>query len=197
MNAFADFENNYRTVDLISYTVTGLKPLLVKEATKGDGYVCGGMFVNRVFARYLRQTYGNDPSWSDDVLEDAVRAFEENVKKRFDGRLDKSYSINIGIQNHRPGIAHGKLRLPGEQIKGFFDPVVAEIEKLVLAQIRTTTERVKSVILVGGFGGNKYLFDKLQKAVGDGIKVSKPKNTYVLQQKTITSFSVGQANETW
>jgi len=174
----------HRTVDLISYTVTGLKPVLrVKEATSGDGYICGGMFVNRVFAKFLRDTYGNDASWSDDVLEDAVRAFELDIKRRFDGKTNKTYTIRIGIQNHRPHIQDSKLRLSGAQVKGFFDPVIEEIEKLVLAQIRATKERVKCVILVGGFGCNKYLYDRLKRAVPDDIKVSKPKSPYVRREE--------------
>ncbi|KAJ9608712.1 hypothetical protein H2200_006483 [Cladophialophora chaetospira] len=173
------------TVDLISYTVTGFntvpglnsKPVLqVEEAVRGEGYVCGGIFVNRVFAKYMRDTYGNHPSFDEEVLEDAVREFEQNVKKRFDGNISKTYKIRVGIPNGRD-ITNNNLRLSGTQVKAFFDPVIREIERLVLAQLQATNQRVKCVLLVGGFGGNKYLKTRLERAVGDGVKVSRPKNT--------------------
>ncbi len=172
-----------RTVDLISYTVTGFdttassNPVLqVEEAVKGEGYVCGGIFVNRVFAKYMRDTYGNHPSFNDEVLEDAVREFEQNIKKRFDGNVNKHYKIKVGLQ-HGQDISNGNLRLTGTQVKRFFDPVIKEIERLVLKQLQATKQRVKCVILVGGFGGNKYLMTRLQRVVGDGIHVKRPNNT--------------------
>lgn len=168
---------------MISYTVTGfnkipgLKQVLqVEEAVKGEGYVCGGIFVNRVFAKYMRDTYGSHPSFNNEVLEDAVREFEQNIKKRFDGNTAKTYRIRVGIQHGRD-ISDGNLRLSGAQVKAFFDPVIREIERLVLAQLRATNQRVKCVVLVGGFGGNKYLKKRLEIAVGDNIKVSRPNNT--------------------
>ncbi|KAK5195203.1 hypothetical protein LTR96_002795 [Exophiala xenobiotica] len=165
------------TVDLISYTVTGLDPVLqVEEAVKGEGHVCGGMFVNRVFAEYMRETYGNQATFNDEVLEDAVREFEQNIKKRFDGNVNNKYKIRVGIQNGRD-VRDGNLRLSGRQVMKFFDPVIEKIESLVLAQLRATKQRVKCVILVGGFGGNKYLKTRLESAVGDGVRVKRPKNT--------------------
>ena len=170
-------KGHFRTVDLISYTVTGLDPVLqVEEAVKGEGYVCGGIFVNRVFAKYMKDTYGNHASFNDEVLADAVRQFEQNIKQRFDGNVDKIYKIPVGIQNGKD-IRDGNLRLSGNQVKRFFDPVVKEIERLVLAQLRATKQRVKCVVLVGGFGGNKYLKTRLENVVGDGIQVKRPKNT--------------------
>ena len=59
------------TVDLITYTVSALKPLLkVTEASPGTGALCGGSFLNRRFQAYIEQKLGNEPGWDDEVLED-------------------------------------------------------------------------------------------------------------------------------
>jgi hypothetical protein len=160
--------------------VTGLTPILqVQEAATGAGYLCGGAFVNRVFARYMKETFGDNRAWSDQVLAEAVEEFEQKIKRKFTGKNDKSYSMNVGIQRDPRGIKGSKLRLSGAKVKEFFDPVVSEICKLVKAQISTTRKEVKWVVLVGGFGANQYLYDRLQREVGTTIKVKKSKNPYV------------------
>lgn len=65
------------TVDLISYTVTALKPKLeITEATPGSGSLCGSTFLNRRFAKYLEDKLGKEPGWDKDVL-DEVRDFSK------------------------------------------------------------------------------------------------------------------------
>lgn len=62
------------TVDLISYTVTALKPLLkITEASPGSGSLCGSSFLNRIFQKFLKDRFESDAAWDDDVLEE-VRA---------------------------------------------------------------------------------------------------------------------------
>ena len=59
------------TVDLISYTVSALKPMLkVDEATPGTGGLCGSTYLNRIFQSYLVAMLSSNVGWDDDVLED-------------------------------------------------------------------------------------------------------------------------------
>lgn len=59
------------TVDLISYTVSALKPKLqLSEASPGSGSLCGSSFLNRIFQRFLEEKLGNQPGWDQDVLEE-------------------------------------------------------------------------------------------------------------------------------
>ena len=59
------------TVDLISYTVTALKPLLkVLEASPGSGGLCGSTYLNRAFQEYLTAKLQNNSGWEDDVMEE-------------------------------------------------------------------------------------------------------------------------------
>lgn len=69
------------TVDLISYTITGLKPILeVQEATPGTGALCGSTFLNMRFAKFLRAKLGKEEGFDDEVLADAMEKFEKTVR---------------------------------------------------------------------------------------------------------------------
>jgi molecular chaperone DnaK (HSP70) len=46
--------------------------------------------------------------------------------------------------------------------------------KLVLEQIKATKIKVKSILLVGGFGGSQYLQERIRGAVEQHIEVIKP-----------------------
>jgi hypothetical protein len=46
------------TVDLISYRIAGLAPIVVEEATVGNGDQCGGTFVDRAFLKWLECRLG-------------------------------------------------------------------------------------------------------------------------------------------
>ena len=62
------------TVDLISYTVSALKPLLeITEASPGSGSLCGSSFLNRIFQKYLENLLSSNRDWDKDVLEDVRR----------------------------------------------------------------------------------------------------------------------------
>ena len=61
------------TVDLISYTVLSLRPILeLKEAAPGTGDLCGSSFLNRIFEQYLLENLSSNPGWDDEVLEEVT-----------------------------------------------------------------------------------------------------------------------------
>ena len=60
------------TVDLISYTVSELRPTLkVEEAASGTGGLCGSTYLNRIFEQFLIAKFGQNEGWEDDVIEEA------------------------------------------------------------------------------------------------------------------------------
>ena len=63
------------TVDLISYEVTRIDRLEVKEVTGGTGGRCGSSMLNKRFRRFLKQTHG-EKYWTDDRLVTALNDFE-------------------------------------------------------------------------------------------------------------------------
>lgn len=61
------------TVDLISYTVTKLNPIIeVKEAAPGSGGRCGSTFINGRFKDYLQFRLRHEPGWDEEVLQEAI-----------------------------------------------------------------------------------------------------------------------------
>ncbi|KAM5379619.1 hypothetical protein ACJZ2D_003813 [Fusarium nematophilum] len=63
------------TVDLISYQVTQVGKVEVKEVTEGTGGKCGSSMLNMRFRRHLKQTHG-DKYWTDERLVAALNEFE-------------------------------------------------------------------------------------------------------------------------
>lgn len=68
------------TVDLISYTVATLKPVLrMKEASPGSGMLCGSTFLNRIFQKFLEDKLGTEHGWDEEVLEEVRAATLMNI----------------------------------------------------------------------------------------------------------------------
>ena len=77
------------------------------------------------------------------------------------------------------GVRRGKLRMAGSDIRRIFDPVVDEILRLVIGQIDAMKTTVKAVLLVGGFGQNAYLRDRIRTSVNErNIEVMQSPNGY-------------------
>lgn len=69
------------TVDLISYTVIKLDPIIeVKEAGPGSGALCGSTYLDRRFKEFLQNKLGEQKGWDDEVLQDAIADFETMVR---------------------------------------------------------------------------------------------------------------------
>ena len=63
------------TVDLISYRISELKPVLkLEEAAPGSGSLCGSTFLNRIFEKFLREKLGEEDGWDEEVLEEVNRS---------------------------------------------------------------------------------------------------------------------------
>ena len=152
------------TVDLISYTVEALKPSLrITEASPGSGSLCGGSFLNRRFQKFLEDKLRNQADWDTDVLEEPMRLFEERIKRRFTGTFGEEFIIPVAglADNTGLGIKRGKMTIAGVEIRKIFEPVLKEVLRLVVNQIKATKKKTKAVLLVGGFGGSAYLRDSM------------------------------------
>ena len=68
------------TVDLISYTITDLKPILkVREAAPGTGGLCGSTFLNRRFGEFLEERLDQERGWDEEILAEAIERFDSVV----------------------------------------------------------------------------------------------------------------------
>ncbi|KAL8789358.1 MAG: hypothetical protein Q9195_006885 [Heterodermia aff. obscurata] len=146
------------TVDLISYKVSALKPLLkISEAAPGSGSSCGSTYLNRIFQKFLKEKLGSDSNWDEDVMEEAMRRFELTVKRAFNGSPGEEYQIPV------PGLRDSVTR---DVRRGRF--------RLVGSDIAATKDPVKAVLLVGGFGQSGFLRDQVRQA-GDLVEENMPK----------------------
>ncbi|KAK4141961.1 chaperone protein DnaK [Dichotomopilus funicola] len=173
------------TVDLISYTITSLKPILeVQEATPGTGALCGSTFLNMRFAKFLKAKLGKVDGFDDEVLADAMERFEKSVKRQFtlSARDDETYTIPVGglANNKELGISRGRYALKASDLRVIFEPVVQEVVKLVKDQITTSKVPIKAVLLVGGFGASNYLKERIRGALDDAsIQIMQPPNAWL------------------
>ena len=166
------------TVDLISYTVKSLSPILeITEAAPGSGSLCGSSFINRKFEEFLKDKLTSDPNWGDDILEEATRFFELSVKRRFYGNVREEFRIPVpGIYNNANlGVNRGRFHMTGAHVKDMFDPIIHEVITLIEEQMTSTKKKVKAILLVGGFGQSAYLRDRIREAVGSTEVLQSPK----------------------
>lgn len=171
------------TVDLISYTITGLKPILqVQEAAPGSGALCGSTFLNMRFAKFLKAKLGKEDGFDDEVLADAMEVFEKKVKRQFtiNAAPDETFTIPVGglANNKALGITRGRYALKASDLQTIFEPVVLEVIKLIKDQITASAVPIKAVLLVGGFGASNYLKERVRNSVDRRIQIMQPPNAW-------------------
>lgn len=166
---------------LISYRITALSPLLqVEEVAAGSGGLCGSTFLNTAFEEYMTSILKDEEGYDRDVIGEAVNHFDTVVKPQYmplgpDSHTE-SFSIPVpGLANNpRLGIRKGKWHMSLSAVDEIIDPIIKEVISLVRGQIEATNDAVSKVILVGGFGQNRYLAHALRFACGDRVEILQP-----------------------
>ncbi|KAL6400259.1 hypothetical protein AUP68_15955 [Ilyonectria robusta] len=164
------------TVDLISYKINSTNPIHMGEAAEGTGGLCGGIFIDEVFERIVKNRLGR--GWdqlSRTSIKDIMRGeWEQSIKPQFKPtNARKEYIVSIPAEAFRrqslddmsrePFIKKGRIHFSGAQIECAFTGVFDDIDKLVDAQIHKAKDQgLSAIILVGGFGASPYLYTHLQ-----------------------------------
>ena len=79
-----------------------------------------------------------------------------------------------GMNNNEAlGIRRNKISISGTDLRQIFEPVLNEVTKLVINQMKACEKPITAVILVGGFGQNGYLRDEISKEVKRLSKTTK------------------------
>ncbi|KAL7266661.1 hypothetical protein RUND412_010786 [Rhizina undulata] len=160
------------TVDLISYEITQLQPLLVQESAVGSGALCGSAFLNYAFEDHCKRRL--TPAVWDTMRPRtktmAMKFWDEYVKRNYKGD-DEDAEAELPVpfpglpDNEEAGLDGGFLNLTGTDVKNIFEPVISEVIKLCEDQvngIRIKGGRVAGIVLVGGFGQSNYLYNRLK-----------------------------------
>ncbi|KAH8657095.1 hypothetical protein BGZ60DRAFT_507739 [Tricladium varicosporioides] len=196
-DAFVICDAGGGTVDLISYEILQLEPLLLlKELVPSTGKTCGSMGLNIRFRDAVKKTVGVDQFYilekmkNPPTLELAIRQFDTTVKKNFRGELEKADYINFPMAELKPNkknnLYPGCWKITGSDIADIFKPLVDDIILLVSEQVdkikikrfkaqHGKPNEVKAIFLVGGFGSSIYLKLQLEKKFPE-IQVIQPAN---------------------
>ena len=92
-----------------------------------------------------------------------------------------TFFVNVPTVGDLPdaGIFGGEFELTREEMVQLFEGVVAQVIKLVSAQVQAVSSdphRANAILLVGGFGESEYLFQRLRDwAIPYGIQVIQPR----------------------
>ncbi|KAI1464857.1 uncharacterized protein F4812DRAFT_462181 [Daldinia caldariorum] len=167
------------TVDLISYKVNSIHPLRVEECAIGDGDLCGSVFLDLAFVKYIAALIGEKQyaKIKEVSKKKMLKEFEFGIKRSFMGDDNKDYSVDLrGVEdNEEEGIVDDNVPLKANMLRTVFDHICGQIDTLVQNQTMEVQGRglkVKAILLVGGFGESKYLHSRLENAyTSEGIRV--------------------------
>ncbi|KAF9873766.1 hypothetical protein CkaCkLH20_08876 [Colletotrichum karsti] len=171
------------TVDLISYEVLSLDPVEVRESIRGDGDLCGAVFLDEAFVELLKLKV-TPAAWDNMSKEQAARVlhidWENGIKKNFEGQ-DKRWNVSLPFECRIPGSSNRGVKrkrdiiLNREDLTPVFDPIADKISALVNKQLAgvfsKSGKKPQHVMLVGGFGRCRYVRERLQQNIGDDISI--------------------------
>ncbi|RBR15103.1 uncharacterized protein FIESC28_07419 [Fusarium coffeatum] len=162
------------TVDIITYKIEKLNPFTVSESVKGDGGLCGGIFLDEKFRGLLKRTIPREI-----VRNLELQAIHKIMKHDWEAGIKASlckdstaYSMDLLYKgNVDKQFFPDSFTIQAKAIREeVYEPVVKEIKALVATQIRQVEEEYQKspnfIFLVGGFGRSKYLYECLKDTFG-------------------------------
>ncbi|EEU45996.1 uncharacterized protein NECHADRAFT_79049 [Fusarium vanettenii 77-13-4] len=162
------------TVDIITYKIIKMDPLTVQESARGDGDLCGAMFLDESFALLLKEKIPADIQAK--MGDSGLRKFMHD---------EWEHGIKTSVDKDR--VVNGKYHPPRITIEAstvrdkVYRPQITRIEKLVEEQIKQVKEKFrrkpKYLMLVGGFGKSKFLYECLQEKLGKKIEILQDSNS--------------------
>ncbi|KAJ2900044.1 hypothetical protein MKZ38_002662 [Zalerion maritima] len=156
-------------VDLISYRIRRIYPLAIDECAIGDGGLCGSIWQDIAFENMMVGIIGEaEMKRMKPINKRRMMKSFETIKRGFDGK-DREFMVDLRDvePNESMGIYDDFMLLKLSHLRTIFDLVCDQIDRLVTQQIndaRTGGNVIKAILLVGGFGMNKYLHGYLAKS---------------------------------
>jgi molecular chaperone DnaK (HSP70) len=80
--------------------------------------------------------------------------------------------------NEQLGIRRGRYIIKLAEMEDIFEPIILKVIKLVQGQMLATKKKIRAVLLVGGFGQNNYLKDRLRSFFDKNIEILQPTNSW-------------------
>lgn len=168
------------TVDLAVYKIIGmLSNLEIAEMCARSGANCGSLFLDLRFRELVKTLLADHPAHLDAAsLAYFQHNFSETTKMVYNGEADDDKMFHYTCFNvedpHDPsvGLVHGDLAIPGNLLRReVFDPVVQQVLDLIEEQTKKIDQSLNALLLVGGFSGSGYLFQKVKAQFSSRINV--------------------------
>lgn len=75
-----------------------------------------------------------------------------------------------------------------------FEPIILKVIDLVKGQMSATNKTIRAVLLVGGFGQNNYLKERLRSTLGSNVAVLQPPNAWTAVVRGAVMMGLANAN---
>lgn len=95
--------------------------------------------------------------------------------------------------NEQVGVRRGKFTISKNDMYEIFEPVIHKIISFVQEQIRLSGGKAKSVLLVGGFGQNTYMKERLRESLPN-IEILQPPNAWTAIVRGAVMMGLSNAN---
>ncbi|KAI0326492.1 hypothetical protein GY45DRAFT_1381037 [Cubamyces sp. BRFM 1775] len=152
------------TIDISSYSIVSILPISVQEVTAAGCIVQGSTQVDARAKEFLQSTLQGSTFGNHDDIKVMLDNFNRATKTVFKNANEPSY-IRFGtLRCNDPAfnIRRGQLTLSGADMVSFFEPSRDGILEVVKEQRQTASHPISTVLLVGGFAANPWLFSALQ-----------------------------------
>ncbi|KAI0656119.1 hypothetical protein C8Q70DRAFT_1056985 [Cubamyces menziesii] len=164
------------TIDISSYSIASISPISVEEVTAADCIVHGSTQVDARAKVFLQKKLNGSAYGNHDDIKLMLDSFSRATKTVFKSDIEPSY-IRFGPMNcSEPAfnIRRGQLTLTGQEMVSFFEPSRHAIVEAVKKQ-RQASHPISTVLLVGGFAANPWLFSALQGELASlGLRLFRP-----------------------
>ncbi|KAF7631415.1 hypothetical protein AFCA_002447 [Aspergillus flavus] len=196
------------TVDLITYCVKRIDPLELVESIPGTGEACGSIFLNRAFEAFLEDRLGRYYSGRrteslEKWLQRTRQSFELDIKQQFTGDRNARWDIWLppelyGAQIH--GTEENCLIITGRDVIEMFKPTITRVLSLIREQLttllgrRSQRPRLAGILLVGGFGQNRYIYKKVRDEFQQLTQVTQPPDAWA--SVALGALCWGMSNKT-
>ncbi|KAF1843607.1 uncharacterized protein K460DRAFT_396871 [Cucurbitaria berberidis CBS 394.84] len=171
------------TVDIVTYEVDQVEPSInLGECIGGDMDLCGSIFLDEGFVKHIEGLIGKEKvsKLPKETYRRLVKAWDQSIKCQFDNdtpeiatpiphevaKAIKSPLLRFKKGNGSKHLTGDTMRFSSDVIKSIFDPVLERILLLVNTQRNGTMKdkqrKPRAILLVGGLGSNKFLYQRLQ-----------------------------------
>ncbi|KAK8210720.1 hsp70-like protein [Phyllosticta capitalensis] len=166
------------TVDITTYRVLSAQPLRFEELAGciGTGAKCGSTYIDRNFnawmTRNFKKAFTDLPHKRRGPGSAFMQSFETQKRAFGSKSLGRGSYKHIAVEyinmaapassSYDPD--DSTVKITWHQMKGFFDPVIDGIIRLVASQVdaaKLQGHDISRIILVGGFGDSDYLNERL------------------------------------